>query len=354
MNVGGLVSLVIIYVLIIFILVIILIILIFLQDYTYNGEQEILTKINYFQPTLCIDKNLYIAIFTTNTITISEAIKNINFSIPPKFTDIVFLFQVIPLNKTFPIYNLDNSSLYNQTEIPGYISYSTYNINESYIGASQDSIFIYDSQSKNEIYDKFIDGNGFLTCISVILTSGQFNNCRLRLISIIQKYDGYESINSFINICYLFNYIMEQFTKDLFIIGGNFNIRNELIHLAMNRTKLSTVANLFPSNNIVTGNDINGYSNSNGIIIDNRLIRISTGVKINTYSPWLYENKSHYILLITLENFKDSDYEQQKEKSRLLWINKNYNSDTYKIPYELKNIEIEERNIRDNPPKFLA
>lgn len=335
----------------------------FINKYCYTNLNQMIKESG-------IDRNLYISLYSAETISIYSAVQNINFGLM-RISDIIFISKVDPNRESdtilfnpsrlqnFPRINLDNDTLYHQTEIPGYISYSTFNEMESYIGINADSIFIQDPYAKREIYDKRTDNNGYLTCVSVRLTSGKFAGQKIRLIHINKQfYGGYENIESFKVIEYLFDYIKKTFDNDIIIVAGNFAIRNELIQLAFEKTNLNSKLELYPSSDIVTVCDYNGASNPDAILIDKRLINECTGVQISTYSPWIYENKHNYVLTVVLENFKDPKFKNLKEIARSNWSrihapsNHIYDpASPYEIPLQYKNSHIEEKHIRDNPTK---
>ncbi|AAC97619.1 ORF MSV050 hypothetical protein [Melanoplus sanguinipes entomopoxvirus] len=306
--------------------------------------------------------NLSIALYVATNTTVYTSMQNINTAITPR-PDIVFISEANYNNEAaelkfnsvridVPRSNIDNHNLYAQTEIPGYISYSNLNNNHSYIGVNSDSIFSYHDKAKSELYDKICDNNGALLSFPVKIISGTFKDKLLRLIHISQPKgtNGYENMESFKIIYYLFNYIMEKFKDDLVIIAGNCNIRNELIDLAMKKTGLNKKCKLYPPNNYITTNYVNNVVNINAIIVDYKLI-LDKHVTISTHSPWLYENRYHYILLLTIHNFKDKNYLRNKEYYRTKWaITKNgLKANNWSIPKKFIDLEKpDEKHIRDN------
>jgi hypothetical protein len=337
-----------------------------------NSNQHIHNQIN-----TTIDRNLYIAIHHSDGLSINKAMRNINFAIM-KRCDIVFISGADPSkekddssintndNKYFPRINLSNETNYNHSEIPGYFSYSTtYDSykNEIYIGASSDSIFMQDPNSKNDIRDMRTNNDGYLISIPIRMASGKFAGKILRLIYIYKKFVKYIDTESFKVVKFLFNYINDNYDYDqeILIIGGYFGIRNELIQLAYEQTKLDKKLVLFPTSNIVTCTDHEGASNPDALLIDIRLITECTNVNVSTYSPWYYINNHNFILLVTLENFKDENSDKLKNIRRSNWSLIHAPEELrYAFPYkyeitpDLSESGIEEMNIRPNYPEVIV
>ncbi|AAG02847.1 hypothetical protein AMV141 [Betaentomopoxvirus amoorei] len=325
--------------------------------------------------TCCDDTNLYISIHYTDRLPLKHAVHNINLANMKK-TDILFINnanikhenKIIDYREdkslNFPRINIDNDNLHTQSELSGYYTYSSYiesDCSQMFIGVSTDSIFMSDPSARSEIYDKKTDYDGYFISIPVRIVSGQFAGNKLRLINIYKMYDPiykYVSIETFKIIQYIFDFIYNEFSDDILIIGGYFGLRNELIQLAMNKSKLNEKLSLFPYNNMSTVNNFEGCSNPDAILIDKKLIN-NCKVKVITNDPWFYDNNNHYILTVILENFKDKNYENSKEVARANW-NRLHNKNNsiyppqYEIPIDYVNVESDEYNIRNNPAKIIT
>ncbi|BAO49516.1 hypothetical protein [Alphaentomopoxvirus acuprea] len=288
--------------------------------------------------------DLNIALIDSKHLDYYSSLCNINNYLGKK-VDVVFInfYNIenmknrIQFNNTYDnMFPKNNTNINNNNDIGGYISYNTLKHNK-YSGISTESGFYY--VENNNVTD-ISYGTSNITSFETKIINGKFNNYKIKIINYTSDIINDEDSNGYQDLLYFFTMIKNNYSNELFIIGGTIKLKYKLIELAFIKSSLNSISKLCPDKDIT----LNYF-----VIINNNLLTKYKSVKSEIISPYLYQ--SNDIFLVKIKGFKNKNIHDTIINNKLVWkeITGNFDND-YIIPDSFYNLQINKYSLENIIP----